>query len=288
MSDLVLVTGASGTLGRRIASALEQRGWRVRALVHRRPIVAAHETATGSILDEDAMRLAIRGCAAVVHLAAVTHARRASIYRRINVDGTRSIIAAAELEGVGRLLFVSSRAAAPLAGAYGVSKLQAEELVTASTLDWTIIRLPELYGVGGSEGVERLITLARKGRALLLIGDGGDEVCPMHIDDALAACVNGLGSEAAVRHTYTLGGECMTLRELAESARSIAGTSSSIVEIPRWLVRVAGQLGRVLPLPIYPDQLARLTAAKPPRSTEAATDLDFSARSLETGLRQLN
>ena len=284
MSETILITGASGTLGRRLTSAARDNGWRVRALVHRSAVGEADELVSGSLLDRAAMRDAVHGCAAVLHLGGTTHARRPSRYFQVNLEGTRTVVDAAEDEGVGRFLFASSRAISTDGGAYSRSKARAEEVVVASRLGWTIVRLPELYGGGGSEGVDRIVSRAAAGARIPVVADGSQEVCPLHIDDAVEALVQALAADAAIGKTYTLAGECTTVRGFAEACRRAAGSDSRIVEVPAWVVRVLGELGRLLPLPVVPDQLARLTALKPPLTAAAAADLTFAPRSLERGL----
>jgi NADH dehydrogenase len=283
----VLVTGGSGTIGRRLVVALRDSGWSVRALVHRREVPEADESAAGSLLDAPALVDAARGCTAVLHLAGVTHARRADVYQRLNVEGTRNVVAAAEAAEAGRFLLISSRAATRAGGAYSVSKLQAEAAVSSAGVPWTIVRLAEVYGADGAEGIDRVIALVRDGRRIPLVARGEDEVCPVHVDDAVSACVRALEVSAAVGRTYTLAGECMPLRAFTEACRAAYRSRSAITPIPRWMVRAASEAARLLPLPLYPDQLARLTAPKQPASPEAVADLSFAPRPLAAGLRDL-
>jgi nucleoside-diphosphate-sugar epimerase len=119
------------------------------------------------------------------------------------------------------------------------------------------------------------------------VAGGDDEVCPVHVTDAVAACARALDASPAVGRTYTLAGDCVTLRAFAEACRAAFRSRSAITPIPRWLVRAASEGARILPLPLYPDQLARLAAPKPTASPEAVTDLGFVPRPLATGLRDL-
>lgn len=287
MSDTVLVTGGSGTIGRRLIVVLRESGWRVRALRSRRDVPEADETTAGSLFDAPALVEATRDCAAVAHLAGVTHARRSETYQRVNVMGTRNVAAAAEAAGVSRILLISSRAATSTGGAYGVSKLEAEAVVRNAQVPWTIVRLAEVYGARGAEGVNRVIALARDGRRIPLVAGGEDQVCPVHVDDAVAACARALETPTAVGRTYTLAGDCLTLRAFAEACRVAFASDSVITPVPGWLVRGASQAARILPLPLYPDQLERLRAQKEPSSVEAVADLGFAPRPLIRGLRDL-
>jgi nucleoside-diphosphate-sugar epimerase len=281
---VVLVTGGSGALGSRLLHALGENGWRCRCLVHRRPVSAADETVRGDVTHMPSLYDALNGVTAVAHLAAITHSRSAARYDDVNVRGTKNLLAAARAAEVERFLFVSTRAISPNGGAYSRSKHLSEEAVRNSNLEWTIVRLPEVYGAGSNEGVDRMIAAARRGAPIPIVGHGDDILCPAHVDDVVAACARALEIAAAVRHTYTLAGPCVSMRELAELAQEVSGRRSRLLQIPVPAIAALAAASRVIPLPVYPDQLARLRCAKPPRSPEAATDLDFTPRSLRDGL----
>ncbi len=79
----------------------------------------------------------------------------------------------------------------------------------------------------------------------------------------------------------------MTLRELADRCLRFYCSGGRVQPIPVPAVRLLGALGRIAPVPVYPDQLRRLRAEKPPPSREAHRELGFEPRSLEEGLRTL-
>lgn len=257
----------------------------MRALVHRTGVPGADETVDGSLLEPASCRAAVSGCQAVMHGAAVTHARRARSYREVNVDGTQHIVKAAAAAGVERFVLLSSRTAGPASGWYGESKLAAEQVVAAAPFGWTILRLAEVYGTGGREGVDDIVARARAGRTIVLPGRGESGVCPLHVEDAARACVNALEAEGALGQTIVLGGRCLTLREFAERCIELAGTRSRTVKMPWGMLGVAALAARVVPLPLYPDQVARLRAEKRKPSATALSDLGVTPRELADGLR---
>jgi len=284
MRGIVLVTGAAGGIGRRLLPALEEAGWRTRALVHRRQVNGAVELVEGSLDDRSSLQRATSCAAAVLHLAARTHARRDRDYWRTNVEGTVRLLEAARATGVQRFAYVSSRAASERGGGYSRTKLEAEGLVRGAGMEHVVIRLPEVYGTGGREGVDEMLARACRGVAIPIVGAGEDELCPLHVDDAVAALVSALSSQAAANRTYTLAGDCAPARQVAEACINACGSRSRIVQVPMVAVKVAAAASRALPLPIYPDQLRRLRCAKPAPSPEAAVDLGFAPRGLEEGL----
>jgi nucleoside-diphosphate-sugar epimerase len=265
---------------------LQGAGWRTRCLIHRRPVPGADENVDGDLADPESLRGALAGVDAVVHLAALTHARNPKRYHTVNVAGTQALLASTPAS-VQRFVLVSSRAVSPEGGAYSRSKLAAEAAVRATGLPWVVVRLPEVYGAGKSEGVDDMIGRAMRGSPIVIVGRGDQELCPVHADDALPALAASLTAPAAVHQTYTLSGECVTAREFAERARKAVGSRSRIVAVPRALVAVLGEVARFAPLPLYPDQLARLAAPKPRSAGDPARDLGFSSRPLDVGLRGL-
>ena len=275
-SGLVLVTGGAGAIGRRLIPELQDRDRRVRCLVHRRPIPEADEQVS--------LAGAVDGASHVLHLAAVTHARDPRRYAEVNVGLTARLLEAAEQAGVERFLYVSTHVLHASGGAYADSKRRAEELVREAGVPYVVIRLPEVYGAGGGEGLDRMIAAARAGRPIFVVGDGRYELRPLHVDEAIAALVAGLEAPAALGRTYTLAGPPLTMREAAEECRSQFGSSSRVVSVPEPLVRIVARAARVLPLPLFPDQLDRLLAPRPPASPEVEGELGIHPRAFPEGI----
>jgi nucleoside-diphosphate-sugar epimerase len=238
----------------------------------------------GSLEEILSLSRATAGAHAVVHLAALTHSRDPDMYERVNTRGTAAVVTAATEARVGRMVHVSTRAISPTGGAYSASKRRAEEVVRTSSIPHVIIRLAEVYGGGGREGVDRIVQAARTGSFLGVIGDGSDMVCPIHVDDAAAALAGALESSVAIGKTYTVGGPCLTLGDFADECRRVLGGGRR-VRIPLVAIRAAGLAARMLPLPLYPDQLRRLKAPKQPPTPDAERDLGFHVRPLSEGLR---
>lgn len=284
----VLVTGGTGTLGKRTVTLLRKGGWHVRVLVHRTESPEADDVVRGDVLDPSAMRAAAEGMDAVLHLAARTHARRSREYFELNVRGTENVARAAAAAECGRLVHVSTRAIDEHGGAYSRSKAAAEAAARQPGLAVTIVRLPEVYGSGDREGVDRVVDAVEGGGRVLVVGRGNDEICPVHVDAASEALVAALSAPAASGRTYTLAGRCTSVEAFAREYAHALGVRPRVVHVPRWLVRLGCVLSYVLPVPLYPDQLARLTAPKPRLSVDAVPDLGFdpdAALVLRSGCR---
>jgi NADH dehydrogenase len=255
----------------------------VRALVHRRAVTHVDEQVQGNISDPSSLNRAVANVDAIVHLASRTHARSARAYDEINVYGTQDLSAAVANAGSPFLLHVSTRAISPAGGSYSRSKLQAEEIVRSKLPRAAIVRLPEVYGGAGREGVDRIIDDARQGKRVIVVR-GDFEVRPVFIEDAVNALVSALANDRCQGQTYTLAGERFTMRSFAEQCVRILSSQSAVVCVPPPLIAALRLAARVVPLPLYPDQLQRLRSPKPDASPNATSDLGFAPRPLHEGL----
>lgn len=287
MSGVVLVTGAAGGLGRQVLPALRRAGWTTRCLVHRRHVDGADEVVLGDLSSAADLSEAVHGVDAILHMAAITHARSEEAYTRVNVEGTRRLVQAASAARVARFLHVSTRAISPDGGAYSRSKRRAEEIVEAHAEGHVIVRLPEVYGLGRTEGVDQILERARRGATILLVGEGDDEICPVHVQDVITPLATALRRSFPGERTYTLAGDCMSVRTFAVTCRDAFGGRSRILRVPEPMVRVASAVSRLVPLPLVPDQLERLRAPKATASPGARVELDFQPRPLAVHLARL-
>jgi nucleoside-diphosphate-sugar epimerase len=214
----VLVTGASGMLGRATAAALAERGDDVTVL-QRRPAGLACREVLGDVADPAVVARAVDGQDAVLHLAAkVDVTGRWAEYLRANVEGTRTVVDACRRAGVGRLVHVSSPSVAHggqalvgvgagpadparARGHYARSKAVAERDALAAdspSLAVLVVRPHLVWGPGDTQLVERIVERARAGR-LPVIGSGAALIDTTYVDnaaDALVAAVDACGRGA--------------------------------------------------------------------------------------------
>jgi nucleoside-diphosphate-sugar epimerase len=85
---------------------------------------------------------------------------------------------------------------------------------------------------------------------------------------------------APPRREHTLAGECTTVAELAREVTLHVGSSSRVTHVPLGVVALASRVARLVPLPLYPDQLARLRSPKERDASSARAELGFEPRTL--------
>jgi nucleoside-diphosphate-sugar epimerase len=176
----ILITGATGKVGSRLARRLVRQGHSIRALV-RDPARSAAllgdqmEFFEGDLLDPDSLGAAVRGTAAIVHCAAFFRGATPEQAHAVNEGGTQHLASAARNAKVGRFVFLSTgltygpnggrlaaedHACNPV-DAYPLSKLAAERiLLDMQGLDARILRLPFVYG-DGDPHIEEAIPFMR-------------------------------------------------------------------------------------------------------------------------------
>lgn len=190
------VTGGTGFVGAHLLRIAAEQGHAIRALARRaQPATQGVDWIAGDLSSPGAL---CQGADAVIHIAGVINAATPAGFEAGNVEGTRTLIAAAKAAGVRRFVHVSSLAARePALSAYGASKARSEEVVAASGLDWTVVRPPMVYGPGDRETLA-LFRMVKAGFAAL---PARGRFSMIHVDDlarALLALVDAPASHGLV------------------------------------------------------------------------------------------
>jgi dihydroflavonol-4-reductase len=254
----VFVTGATGFVGSHVAQELSRHGADLRILIRSSSKLAnlegiPAETVVGDLLQVDALRSALEGCDAVMHVAAdyrlwVTNPEK---MHATNVTGTRELLRLAREQGVARVVYTSSVATmgffsdgrlcdeatpvslANMIGHYKHSKYLAEqEAVAAARAGQQVIILNPTTPIGSGDikptPTGRIIVdfLKRKFPAYMDTGLNlvdVDEVARTHVK-ALTAGQSG--------ERYILGGENLTLKQLLDKMSAITGLPSPTMRVP--------------------------------------------------------
>lgn len=319
--DPILVTGATGFLGRTLCPYLAEKGYRVRALVRRTSDHAyldslGIEKAWGDLGDLRSLREAVQGCRSVVHAAALFRfwGRREDFWKA-NVEGTRNLLEAAREARVARFVHISTIAVVgrpPRTGiiteetpcypqdAYQESKLEAERLALRfgreHSLPVVVLRPGAIYGPWGSPTLRpyafNRLFLTDPLRGLALRVHGGRHITfPVFVRDVARAAEAAL-TRGRTGEVYNICGPSISHREVGGILERIVGRRIRWIPVPAWGVVTLAWLWSVLahltgrepyyPIGLYPYVFYDWRVS----AEKAQRELGYVPTPLEEGLRE--
>lgn len=271
----VLVTGATGFVGRYVVRELIARGYspaclardpeKVRSLLGA-DLASRAVAVRGDLFDAGALARAAEGCSAVIHLVGIILQRRLTgqTFRRIHVEGTRRVVAAAVRAGIRRYVHMSALGSRPDAPAeYHRTKWQAEQIVRQSGkpsphalsttvearpgggLDWTIFRPSLIHGPDGEfmQMMKFFCTSRLRQPFMPYFGSGQARVQPIDVRDVAACFVKVLVLPETIGRAYNLvGPERFTWKELYDvCALTLTGRKRLKLSVPVGAARLAAR-----------------------------------------------
>ena len=259
---MILVTGASGFVGRHVVRALAS-GAHVRAMVRTARGAAALdgvdcELVRGDVTDPASLRVAARGMRTIVHLVAIVEGSPAA-FERVMAAGTGNLLEAARESGVRRIVLMSALGTGPGATVpYFRAKWAAEQAVAACGIDHDVLRPSFVFGTDGG-ALPRFARIARLFPLTPVIGPGTQRVQPIWIDDLVRAVQLAVDAEGTNGPIELGGPEAVTWSELWRRLKAALGTRRPAIHVPFWLARgPAALFERVPPALLTLDQLRML------------------------------
>lgn len=307
---MILVTGATGQIGSRVAKALSERE-DVRCLVRnpdrRGALDFDVEVVPGDVTEAETLAPAVEGCRAVVHCAGVVSywGKKAAWQEEVNVGGTQKLLDAAAAAGVERFLLTSSIAALGYLDGEGIgdettpfnlpdvpycaTKKAAQDLVLADSRVQGVAVNPGI--TFGTHDLHR-----NAGRMCLQVASGGPPGVPPGATTVAALTDVVAGHLAALErgrpgHAYVLGGSTPSFAELFGAVGRVVGKPAPTRVLPEWLMTLYGGLmlaGAAFSgeEPAFTPTLARVSARNRRYSdAKARAELGYAPIPLEDGIR---
>ena len=258
---MILITGATGYIGRHLVARMVAQGERPRVLVRDLKRAAQIlptdkvELVQGDTLDPKALKAAVQGVDTIVHAAFITADHKESTgnhYEDTNVRGTGNLIRAAKEAGVKRIIELcglGTRQDKP--GSYMQGRYLSEQMLKDSGLDWTIIQPSVLFGKD-APFIKGLTDLIRTAPVVPLIGGGKTMFQPIYVEDVVTVIMKVLEDPARTNgKTYTIGGpEYYSFSQVIDVLLDTMHASRIKAPAPTVLVGVgAAVMEAVLPKP---------------------------------------
>lgn len=267
--ERIFITGADGLLGSNTVRELFNRNYKLKALIQKgsksRTLEGLDiEFVEGDLLDKEGLIEHVKGCDAIIHIAALTTVWpiRHKIYYKVNVEGTQNIIEAALTNNIKRFIHVSSASTfgfgpkdkpgnettTTKAKEFGLdyvdSKLDAQDAVLKAVKDRKlpaiIVNPTFMIGPYDSKPSSGAVILAVAKRELKLIARGGKNW--VYVKDVANGICNALDM-GRIGEMYILGNENLSYKEATGIFAEVAGVKPPNLKVPSFIVRFAGRMG---------------------------------------------
>jgi Predicted nucleoside-diphosphate-sugar epimerases len=266
--ETILVTGASGFIGRHLVSDLRSLDRPTRCLVRseargRKLAAQGCTLARGDMADPASLRAACEGVDTLIHLVAIIRGK-SSDYRQVMTAGTRALVEAASAARVRRFILVSALGVAEDTAdltPYYRAKWDEEQTLKASDLEYVILRPSFVFGRCGGV-LPTFIRLVRRSPLTPVLGPGTQRIQPVAVHDVASHLIKAVELEEAAGRTFDLvGPDRVNWDQFYSLVADVIGKRRRLVHVPFVLARPVAALFERLPgFPFTRDQLKMLAA----------------------------
>lgn len=268
---MILVTGASGFVGRSLISRLVNDSLEVRACVRKGhfPLSDTVDVVDGhNLSDNTDWHNVLEGVGVVMHLAARVHVMKDKVadplaeFRKVNVDGTLNLAQQAAMAGIKRFIFISSikvngehtekgrpfteNDAPNPQDAYGISKLEAEQgllkIAQQTGMEVVIIRPPLVYGPGVKANFASMMKAIRR-KMPLPFGSINNKRSFVYVENLVSLIVCCINHANAANQTFLVSdGQDLSTTELLRGCAVALNVNTWLLPVPKKIIEVAATL----------------------------------------------
>jgi uncharacterized protein YbjT (DUF2867 family) len=260
-----LVLGGSGFVGRHLVGRLAAAGRRVIVPTRQRErakhliLLPTVDVIEADVQNEAVLASLTRCSSVVVNLVGILHESHRGEFDRVHVELARKVVGACSAAGIARLLHMSAlNADARGASRYLRSKGEAEAIVAASELPWTIFRPSVIFG--REDSFLNLFATLEKFSPFIPLACPGAKFQPVYVGDVASAFELAVADDSALRQRFSLcGPKVYTLRELVAYVGELTGHKRQILPLGRGLSHLQARVMEWLPGPLMSrDNLASM------------------------------
>jgi nucleoside-diphosphate-sugar epimerase len=287
---MIYIAGGTSFLGKRVTGKLLSGGMAVRCLFRseasRLKLIEIQknykdriELAGGNLYSPDSLVYGLKGTSTAVYMVRLEY-----------VDFLRNFLAAASRCGLKRAVFISSTTTMlPTENKFKTLKLESEELIKKSGLDYTILRPTMIYGGIGDNNFFRMLNFIKKKGFFVIFGNGKNLIQPVHVDDVADAVTGVLENPLAYNKTYVIcGKDALSYSNMLQTVKCVLGKNFKIIKLPinasKFAVNIYKKIVRKSDF--SSDQIERMKIDKAYSFDEAGRDFGFSPMPFSDGIKK--
>ena len=287
---MIYIAGGTSFLGKKVVIKLLAEGEKVRCLFRsetaKSKLIDLGEDfknqldlSGGNLCSSDSLVYSLKGTQSAIYIVRLEY-----------VDFVRNFLDAALKCGLKRVIFVSSTTTMlPTENKFKTLKLEAEELIKKSGLNYTILRPTMIYGGKEDNNFFKMLSFIKKKGFFVIFGSGKNLIQPVHVDDAADAIFKVLDNPAAYNKTYVIcGRDALQYNEMLQIVRNMLGRNFRIIKLPIGASKFAVNIYKkiVKKSDFNSDQIERMKINKAYSYDEAGRDFGFAPMSFKEGIKK--
>jgi NADH dehydrogenase len=300
MKKYIIVTGANGYLGKYVILEAIRQGYSVigfkfnhirSVLVDNVNVNYVHCDITRNILSQPGVEEAIAGktVIGIVNAAALLGSSNINDNRRVNAHGVERVIELASVIGVKKIVQISSVVVLKkIKGPYGITKLEGQNILTSSGMDYTVF-IPALILGPESLGINRILkNVFRFPFFVPLIGDGHETQHPIFVKDFASAIVKSLEDSKASFKVYEIAGDqVISFKNLIRTILKIRQKKKVFITVPVFIATWLGKFFQATQkVPVFTaEHVKGILQDSKLHTSVLHNDLQFKPTSMENALR---
>ncbi|MHB1377381.1 MAG: SDR family oxidoreductase [Candidatus Humimicrobiaceae bacterium] len=287
---MIYIAGGTSFLGKKVVKKLLAEGINVRCLFRsetaKSKLIDLGEDfknqldlAGGNLYSSDSLVYSLKGAQSAIYMVRLEY-----------IDFVKNFLDAASKCGLKRVIFVSSTTTMlPTENKFKTLKLEAEELIKKSGLNYTILRPTMIYGGKEDNNFFKMLSFIKKKGFFVVFGSGKNLIQPVHVDDVADAIFKVLDNPAAYNKTYVIcGKDALQYNEMLQIVRNTLGRNFRIIKLPIGASKFAVNIYKkiVKKSDFNSDQIERMKINKAYSYEEAGRDFGFSPMSFKEGIKK--
>ena len=293
---MILLTGATGFVGGNLLKEMLKQGLKVRCLVKNpskaEAIRQSHvEIVKGDVTDKDSIAKALEDgkVEAAVHLVGILAETKNTTFKAIHTQGTRNMVEMCKAKGIKRFIHISALGTRENARSeYHKTKWEAEELIRASGLEYTIFRPSVMFGKE-DKFVNLFASIIKISPFIMIPGNGQNMMQPVSVKNLASAMTMAIQNSKHTNKTYEIAGpEKLTFDQIIDTICRVMGKTRLKIHIPMPLMRPGALIAEcIFPKPpITRDQLLMLEEDNVTENNALESVFNIKPVGFEEGIRE--